>query len=1129
MNKIIISLASSVLLLANFSLQAAKKTPLELRIASVNKAASYLSNRQYADSILQVMQSDTLHYSVDAFDKVAAQVDKILDLQSNLSFIDTTNMRSALNQTRDFCLEDQTENLAAIAYIGKHLSQAKQSIYSFTPEAIAQAEKIIAMQREVMMTNPLLDMDNLLVSHYTHGADARKVMCNKQGMPPANYVSVYSGIRKGIDASIVKLNDLRGDIKQTTLYKSTDKSNIADLQLHWNADKALFSSTDKDSKWRIYEMDMQSGKTHEVVDIPEKDIELSDANYLPDGRIILSSTIGYNGVPCVHGLDIVGNLSMYNPKDKSFRRLTFDQDGNWNPVMMHNGRVMYTRWEYTDLTHYFSRIVMHMNPDGTENKALYGSGSYFPNSTYDMRPLPSSASRFIGVISGHHGVPRSGRLMIFDPAKSRKEEKGMVQEIPFSQRKIVPIIKDYLVDGVWPQFVRPFPLDDQFFLVSAKLHPRGLWGIYLVDVFDNMTCIAEFEGAGLNMPIPIIKQPTPPIIPDRVNLQDKEATIFIQDIYEGEGTQGVPRGTIKELRVFAYEYAYQASISDHDAQGIQSGWDIKRLLGTVPVEADGSVIFKAPANTPISLQPLDANGAAVQWMRSWFTPMPGETVSCIGCHEDQNNVPMPKRVMASQRKPHTLKAPQGGARSFTFDLEVQPILDRACVSCHNGEQVKLNLTKGRTEQYIRGRITRINRPISKSYLELMRYVYRQGPEADMYVLKPYEYHASNSELIRMLDKGHHNVQLTTDEMRTLYNWIDFNAPYYGAFYDINPMGGFDQYTRRIELANKYNHGAGVDWRKELSDYAAQLKPQTATMPSAIKEKRIKSVKLKGWPFDPATKQQETKAKTLEVAPGVSMEFVWIPAGTFVMGDNQCKTDASPAFKAKIKQGFWMSKYEVTNQQYVALVPSHDSRIIGQQWKDHTTPGYFVNKPNQPVVRVSQQEALAYCAMLSEKMEQACTLPSETEWEWACRAGSDQPFWFGDVLNFGSYENLADAQITNLSVTGVDPKPMSKSDPMRQFWDYMPRETQVDDKQMIVAPVGSYLPNPWGLHDMHGNVSEWTCSAYIPYPLKREVVADKVVARGGSWAERPIYSTATYRKGFLSWQKVHNVGFRVVLK
>lgn len=95
---------------------------------------------------------------------------------------------------------------------------------------------------------------------------------------------------------------------------------------------------------------------------------------------------------------------------------------------MHNGRVMYTRWEYTDLTHYFSRIIMHMNPDGTENKALFGSGAMFPNSTFDIQPLPGHSSAFVGIISGHHGIARSGRIILFDPSKVLWVE-GMLQEI----------------------------------------------------------------------------------------------------------------------------------------------------------------------------------------------------------------------------------------------------------------------------------------------------------------------------------------------------------------------------------------------------------------------------------------------------------------------------------------------------------------------------------------------------------------------------------------------------------------------------------------------------------------------------------------------------------------------------
>ena len=258
----------------------------------------------------------------------------------------------------------------------------------------------------------------------------------------------------------------------------------------------------------------------------------------------------------------------------------------------------------------------------------------------------------------------------------------------------------------------------------------------------------------------------PPSIPDRVKLNEKEATFFIQDIYEGEGLKGIPRGTVKSLRLHAYEYAYVKTRSDHNWHGIQSGWDIKRMLGTVPVEEDGSVIFKAPANTPISIQPLDKDGVAIQWMRSWVTGQPGEVVSCIGCHEDQNQIAIPKRVIASQKAPSALTLPEGGTRSFTFDLEVQPILDRACIACHNGEGKAFDLRGGKKDKLGYG----------TSYLNLHPYVHRQGGEGDMVVLQPYEYHPNTSELVRLLKKGHHNVKLTDKEWKTLYNWIDYNAP-----------------------------------------------------------------------------------------------------------------------------------------------------------------------------------------------------------------------------------------------------------------------------------------------------------------------------------------------------------------
>ena len=1089
-------------------------------------------DKAYFTHKVNELESKKIDEQIYGLLQLAQLAQRTKKLEAGLKWVNLKAMRMAFDDMKKNPAFQGAKYEGTLKEIETAYPTVAKNLYRGDTVVLRQGERILAAQKELLLANPLLDMDKIVVTSFRLGENARVSMAPALGMPSNNWSSMYSAARVNRDAEIVELSNLRGDIQKRTIYKPERKVNIADLQMHWDGDKLLFSSIDENNHWQVYEVGVDGKNFHQKVKVDEPDLEFCDANYLPDGRIIASTNIGYHGVPCVNGSDAVGNLALYDPKNGSFRRLTFDQDGNWNPVVMNNGRVMYTRWEYTDLTHYFSRIVMHMNPDGTENKALYGSGSFWPNSTFDIKPLPGSTTRFVGVISGHHGIARSGRLMIFDPAKSRKEEQGVVQEMPFRDRKIIPEVKDQLVDGVWPQFMRPYPLNDNYYLVSAKLSPGSLWGIYLVDVFDNLTCIAEFEGEGLNMPLPLVKHPTPPVIPDRVNLADKEATVFIQDIYEGEGTKGLPKGLVKELRIFAYEYAYRNSPSDHDAQGIQSGWDIKRLLGTVPVEEDGSAIFKVPANTPISIQPLDKEGRALQWFRSWFTPMPGETVSCVGCHEDQNQIPIPKRTIASQIKPHQLQTPEGGVRSFTYELEVQPILDRTCVACHN-ENSKIDLRGGQMDT----KYPRFGRQWSKSYLAIMPYVYRQGPEAEMYVLKPYEYHATNSELVRLLSKGHHGVELTDKEWRTLYNWIDFNAPYHGAFTNISKIGNFNQYDRRMELMQKYND-IHVDWRKEIADYAAYLGSKgkiEPVMPEKNTTPKYKEVKASHWPFDTKTaremQESDKKApKTVEVAPGISMKFVWVPAGQFVMGDNRAEKDCAPAFKAAVKKGFWMAECEVTNEQFCSLFPEHNSRIIGQFWKDHTTAGLPANKPQQPVIRVSCEEAMDFCKKLGQKTGLKMNLPTEMQWEWACRGGSDEAFWYGkEGTDFGKFENMADAQLSDMAVIGVDPKPMSKNSSLRPYWDYLPKDSSVDDGEMLTAFVGKYQANPWGLKDMHGNVAEWTCSDYVPYPLKKAETSDRKVVRGGSWTDRPKYSASYTRKAFYPWQKVYNVGFRVIIE
>ncbi|WP_281818795.1 SUMF1/EgtB/PvdO family nonheme iron enzyme [Parabacteroides goldsteinii] len=1012
-------------------------------------------------------------------------------------------------------------------------------IYKGDEQAIADARKALDNKKAILLGNPLLDADKIVAVRYKLGSTARQAMAPSLGTQANNWSNQESARRSGFDAEIVELSNLRGDMQMKSIFKPiVPDASIADLRMHWDANRVMFTTLmgENDKRWNVYEVKLDGTGCKKLIENEEPDLEFYDGTYLPDGRIIANSNIGYQGVPCVSGDDPVGNMVLYTPEQKNLRRLTFDQDANWNPVVMNNGRVMYTRWEYTDLTHYYSRIVMHMNPDGTENKALYGSGSMFPNSTFDIQPLPGHGSAFVGIISGHHGVARSGRLIIFDPTKGRKNVQGMVQEIPHRNRPIQELIKDELVNGVWPQFVKPTPLNDKYFLVAAKLDPQSLWGLYLVDIYDNVTCLMQAEGEGYISPILVKETKTPPAIPDRVKLNEKEATIFIQDIYEGEGLRGIPRGTVKELRLHAYEYAYVKTRSDHNWHGIQSGWDIKRLLGTVPVEEDGSAIFKVPANTPISIQPIDKDGVAVQWMRSWVTGQPGEVVSCIGCHEDQNQIPIPKRVMASQKAAAPLKAPEGGVRSFTFDLEIQPILDRACIACHNGEGKAFDLRGGKKDKLGYG----------TSYLNIHPYVHRQGGEGDMVVLQPYEYHPNTSELVRILKKGHHNVKLTDAEWLKLYNWIDYNAPDKG-YFDANVLGkeiipyqGFDQIERRKELTDKYANGMGVDWKKEIADYASYLKAQgpiTPVMPEKAAPVKVKNVKAKGWPFDKAAikdmlAKETSNRKEVEIAPGVKINFVRIPAGEFVMGSYNGESDAYPTAKVKIDKPFWMGEMEITNQQFNVIYPDHDSRFVDQLWKDHVVQGYPANEPNQPVIRVNYNDAMDYCKQLSEKTGLNITLPTEAQWEWACRAGSDSDFWYGDMnTDFGKYENLADKTTLLFAVSGVDPKPMSPNSYWYKYYTYLPKEEGVDDGQLIQTGEKVYEANPFGLYNMHGNVSEWTRSDYVPYPYnpKTKLTSDHKVVRGGSYIERPKFSTAYARKAYYPYQRVFNVGFRVIIE
>ncbi len=257
-------------------------------------------------------------------------------------------------------------------------------------------------------------------------------------------------------------------------------------------------------------------------------------------------------------------------------------------------------------------------------------------------------------------------------------------------------------------------------------------------------------------------------------------------------------------------------------------------------------------------------------------------------------------------------------------------------------------------------------------------------------------------------------------------------------------------------------------------------------------------------------------------------MVLIPAGQFIMGSRDGAPDERPRRVVSIERPFWMGRFEITNAQFALFDPGHDSRVESKNAYQFGIHGYPMNLPEQPAVRVSYNRASAFCRWLSERTGMSVSLPSEVQWEYACRAGSDLPLNYGTLdSDFSRHANMADA---SMRLFASDPYTVDTplANPTR-YDDWIPRDPRSDDGALLSVAPGRYLPNAWGLHDMHGNVAEWTRTTYRPYPcedLDDDPPGPKVV-RGGSWYDCPNRCTATFRLAYQSYQKVYNVGFRVV--
>ncbi len=1015
------------------------------------------------------------------------------------------------------------------------------------------------LKQKALLANPLLKFDRLLLLKRKRGQLGLPVnhKCNS-GIPP-----------RGYDNEIAWLGPVCPDGRLQTLFRPKAGEFVGEIDLHFDAHRLLFTMPNGKT-WQIHEIRTDGSGLRQVSRGEHPDVDNFDACYLPDGGIVFASTASYQAVPCWHGQQRACSIYRMDADGGRVRQLCFDQDLDLHPSVLPNGQVIFSRWDYTGPLHIYLRPLMVMNPDGTGQRAAYGSNSYWPNALYFPRGIPEAPNKIVAVVAGYHGVPRMGELALLDLTMGWREAEGVVQRIPGRGKPIEPIIRDNLVDRSWPKFLHPYPLSDKYFLAAAQLGAKSPWGIYLVDVFDNVLPICVLPQFDLFEPIPLQKTPRPPVTADRVDLARDEAVVYLHDVYAGPGLAGVPRGTVRRLRIVAYHFGYPG-LAGPDKIGSGGPWEVMRILGTVPVDEDGSAAFRVPANTPLCVQPLDAEGKAVQLMRSWFTAMPGETVSCVGCHERPRDVPSVGYKLAATRAPVDIEPWYGPARGFDFEREVQPVLDKYCVECHDGRprpdgRMISDLRAERLFEDYRGRpLTRLGatrlHPAARealggtsvrytpAYEALLPYIRRVNVEDHVGLLVPGEYHADTSELIQMLETGHQGVDLDAEARDRLVTWIDLNGPCHGTWADVCPVPeGADR--RRWKLCGLYG-GPKVD-----PEVVVNLSEPPATpIPSSRIDSNSDAAKLAGWPMDTeeARRRQAASAgegefeKTIDLGDGVTMKLVRIPAGQFVMGSCEGEVDERPLGRVSIRRDFWIGACEVTNEQFHRFDPAHESGYFAKRFQGPDGPGLSLGGPRRPVVRVSWQRAMAFCRWLGARTGTPCTLPTEAQWEYACRAGTATPLSYGTIeTDFSTLANVADKSLS------VHPGPTGglESNVFLKTAHFgkgifisaviggnIACDGRHDDRAVATANVGRYRPNAWGLFDLHGNAAEWTRTTYRAYPYRQHdgrndaspagLLILKKVVRGGSWVDRPQRCRSGLRLSYPPWQRVHNVGFRVV--
>lgn len=541
---------------------------------------------------------------------------------------------------------------------------------------------------------------------------------------------------------------------------------------------------------------------------------------LPDGKLLFISTRRGGYHRCGRGPCHVYTLARAEADGSNPQPVSFHETNEWDPAVLNDGRVIYTRWDYVDRNAIFYQQLWTARQDGSDVRIQYGNNTLNPAGTWEAQPVPGS-NKIMATAAPHHGMTAGSIILVdthfgvdgpapvtrltpdalFPESESRlahgipvekptqfddRIDKGWGPQ-PWSRSTLSPRIPEQ--ERRWPGhcYRSPWPLSENYFLAAYSFDPlRGepgtnrpnMFGLYLCDAFGNKELLYRDPNISSQWPVPLRSRTRPPVLRmasrwEQTTPGQAEGTFFMRNVRAS--WPQLPDVAIRQLRIVQV-LPKTTPHANQPRVGAANASPGKQVLGTVPVEVDGSAYFRVPANTPVLFQALDARGRAVQTMRSLTYLQPGEQASCVGCHEPRTSTAIePSGALALARPPSAIQPGPGGSRPLSYPVLVQPVLDRLCADCHN---------PGKPE----GNVVLTGEPagqFSRSYNALIPWVAYSAWGNPQYNYEPLtapdRFGARASKLTKLLDNGHYDVKLSDDEWMRLVTWMDANALFYGTF------------------------------------------------------------------------------------------------------------------------------------------------------------------------------------------------------------------------------------------------------------------------------------------------------------------------------------------------------------